>query len=68
MSDSAASVATLHARHLEALVRAGEIGQVRDAAEDFLHRYPYSGYCEHLETLTGVHRGQPSPNSFSSRN
>jgi hypothetical protein len=40
---------------IDALVQAGEIGQARDPAEDFLRLYPYSGYCQHNETLTGVH-------------
>jgi len=49
------------AARIEALVRAGEIGQARDAAEDFLRRYPYSGYCQHIETLTGVHPRPAEP-------
>jgi hypothetical protein len=34
---------------------ATEIGPACDAAEDFLRRSPYSGYCQHIERLTGVH-------------
>jgi hypothetical protein len=65
MSDPAAPLAPSQATppagaaaRIEALVRAGEIGQARDAAEDFLRLYPYSGYCQHIETLTGVHPGR----------
>lgn len=43
------------ALRIDTLVSAGDIGRARDAAEDFLRRYPYSGYCQHIETLTGVH-------------
>jgi hypothetical protein len=40
---------------IDALVRAGDIGRARDAAEEFLRLYPDSSYCQHIETLTGVH-------------
>ena len=43
------------AARVDALVQAGDIGRARDAAEEFLRRYPYSSYCQHIETLTGVH-------------
>ena len=43
------------ADRIDALVQAGDIGRARDAAEEFLRRYPYSSYCQHIETLTGVH-------------
>ena len=49
------------AARIDALVHAGEIGRARDLAEDFLHRYPLSGYCQHIETLTGVHPRPPIP-------
>jgi len=49
------------AARIDALVQAGEIGRARDLAEDFLHRYPLSGYCQHIETLTGVHPRPPIP-------
>jgi hypothetical protein len=43
------------AARVDALVQAGDIGRARDAAEEFLRRYPNSSYCQHIETLTGVH-------------
>ena len=43
------------ADRIDALVQAGDIGRARDAAEEFLRRYPSSSYCQHIETLTGVH-------------
>ena len=49
------------AARIDALVQAGEIGRARDLAEDFLHRYPLSSYCQHIETLTGVHPRPPIP-------
>jgi hypothetical protein len=49
------------AARIDALVRAGDIGRARDAAEEFLRRYPESGYCQHIETLTGVHPRPPLP-------
>jgi len=49
------------AARIDALVQAGDIGRARDAAEDFLRRYPYSSYCQHIETLTGVHPRPPIP-------
>lgn len=42
-------------------VVAGNIGRARDLAEDFLRRYPYGDYCQHIETLTGVHPRPPTP-------
>ena len=48
-------------RYIGALVATGDIGRARDAAEDFLRRYPTSGYCQHIETLTGVHPRPPIP-------
>jgi len=58
---SASSQETTAALRIDALVREGEIGRARDAAEDFLRLYPYSGYCQHIETLTGVHPRPPIP-------
>jgi TolA-binding protein len=49
------------AARVDALVQAGDIGRARDAAEDFLRRYPSSSYCQHIETLTGVHPRPPIP-------
>jgi hypothetical protein len=49
------------AERIDALVQAGDIGRARDAAEDFLRRYPHSSYCQHIETLTGVHPRPPIP-------
>ena len=49
------------ADRIDALVQAGDIGRARDAAEDFLRRYPHSSYCQHIETLTGVHPRPPIP-------
>ncbi len=49
------------ADRIDALVQAGDIGRARDAAEDFLRRYPNSSYCQHIETLTGVHPRPPIP-------
>jgi hypothetical protein len=49
------------ADRIDALVQAGDIGRARDAAEDFLRRYPSSSYCQHIETLTGVHPRPPIP-------
>ena len=49
------------AARVDALVQAGDIGRARDAAEDFLRRYPNSSYCQHIETLTGVHPRPPLP-------
>jgi len=43
------------ADRIDALVQAGDIGRARDAAEEFLRRYPSSSYCQHIETLTGIH-------------
>jgi len=43
------------ADRIDALVQTGDIGRARDAAEEFLRRYPFSSYCQHIETLTGVH-------------
>jgi hypothetical protein len=40
---------------IDALVQAGDIGRARDAADEFLRRYPTSSYCQKIETLTGVH-------------
>jgi hypothetical protein len=49
------------AARIDELVQAGEIGRARDLAEDFLHRYPLSSTCQHIETLTGVHPRPPIP-------
>jgi hypothetical protein len=49
------------AARIDALVQAGDIGRARDLAEDFLRLYPLSGYCQHIETLTGVHPRPPIP-------
>jgi TolA-binding protein len=49
------------AARIDALVRAGDIGRARDAAEEFLRLYPDSSYCQHIETLTGVHPRPPIP-------
>ena len=40
---------------IDALVHAGRIGPARDAAEQYLRRYPSGQYARHVETLTGVH-------------
>ena len=55
------SAEVVAAARIDALVQAGDIGRARDAAEDFLRRYPSSSYCEHIETLTGVHPRPPIP-------
>jgi hypothetical protein len=49
------------AARIDALVRAGEIGRARDLAEEFLRLHPLSSYCQHIETLTGVHPRPPIP-------
>jgi hypothetical protein len=49
------------ASRIDGLVQAGDIGRARDAAEEFLRRYPKSSYCQHIETLTGVHPRPPIP-------
>lgn len=43
------------ALRVDALVNANKIGLARDAAEDFLRRYPDSAHAVHVQTLTGVH-------------
>jgi hypothetical protein len=43
------------ALRVDAMVYADQIGLARDAAEDFLRRYPEGAYAEHIEVLTGVH-------------
>jgi hypothetical protein len=43
------------ALRVDALVFADQIGLARDAAEEFLLRYPEGTYAEHIEVLTGVH-------------
>jgi len=40
---------------VDALVFADQIGLARDAAEEFLLRYPEGAYAEHIQVLTGVH-------------
>jgi hypothetical protein len=49
------------AHRIDTLVATGDIGRARDLAEGFLRRCPYSGYCLHIETLTGVHPRPPIP-------
>jgi hypothetical protein len=49
------------AARIDALVQAGDIGRARDFAEEFLRLYPSSSYCQHIETLTGVHPRPPIP-------
>ena len=56
-----ASAEVVAAARIDALVQAGDIGRARDSAEDFLRRYPNSSYCQHIETLTGVHPRPPLP-------
>jgi hypothetical protein len=43
------------ALRVDALVTQGRIGIARDAAEEFLRRYPDSKRAQHIEMLTGVH-------------
>jgi hypothetical protein len=43
---------------VDALVYADQIGEARDAADDYLRRYPHGSHAEHIEVLTGVH---PTP-------
>jgi hypothetical protein len=43
------------ALRVDALVYADQVGLARDAAEDFLVRYPDSARAEHIQMLTGVH-------------
>ena len=43
------------ALRVDALVFAQRIGVARDAAEEFLRRYPRSDRAQHIEMLTGVH-------------
>jgi hypothetical protein len=49
------------ALRVDALVSAQRIGVARDAAEDFLRRYPYSPRAQHIEMLTGVHPRPSDP-------
>lgn len=48
------------ALRVDALVSAQRIGVARDAAEEFLRRFPHSPRAEHIEVLTGVHPRPPS--------
>ena len=50
------------ALRVDALVSAQRIGVARDAAEEFLRRYPHSPRAEHVEMLTGVHPHPSDPN------
>jgi hypothetical protein len=50
------------ALRVDALVSAQRIGLARDAAEEFLRRYPHSSRAEHIEVLTGVHPHPSDPN------
>lgn len=43
------------ALRVDALVNADQVGLARDAAEEFLRRYPDGLLAEHIEMLTGVH-------------
>ena len=43
------------ALRVDALVFADQIGLARDAAKEFLLRYPEGAYAEHIQVLTGVH-------------
>lgn len=43
------------ALRVDALVNADQVGLARDAAEEFLRRYPDGPHAEHIEILTGVH-------------
>ena len=49
------------ALRVDALVAAQRIGLARDAAEEFLRRYPHSQRAEHIEALTGVHPHPTDP-------
>ncbi|HET6150097.1 MAG TPA: hypothetical protein VFH68_21325 [Polyangia bacterium] len=49
------------ALRVDALVSAQRIGVARDAAEQFLRRYPRSPRAEHIEILTGVHPRPTDP-------
>ncbi len=49
------------ASRIDELVGAGSIGPARDAAEEFLQRYPDSKYAVHVQTLTGVHSRPVGP-------
>jgi hypothetical protein len=49
------------ALRVDALVLARRIGVARDAAEEFLSRYPRSARALHIEMLTGVHPHPSEP-------
>ena len=49
------------ALRVDALVVARRIGVARDAAEEFLRRYPRGPRAQHIEMLTGVHPRPPEP-------
>jgi hypothetical protein len=49
------------ALRVDALVAAQRIGLARDAAEEFLRRFPRSPRAEHIEVLTGVHPRPTDP-------
>ena len=49
------------ALRVDALVAAQRIGVARDAAEEFLRRYPRSARAQHIEILTGVHPRPTDP-------
>jgi outer membrane biosynthesis protein TonB len=49
------------ALRVDALVSAQRIGVARDAAEEFLRRYPHSPRAQHIEMLTGVHPRPTDP-------
>jgi hypothetical protein len=47
------------ALRVDALVFAQRIGLARDAAEEYLRRYPQGDRAQHIEMLTGVHPRPP---------
>jgi hypothetical protein len=49
------------ALRIDSLVKVGRIGAARDAAEQYLARYPKGSAGEHIERLTGVHPRPPIP-------
>jgi outer membrane protein assembly factor BamD (BamD/ComL family) len=49
------------ALRVDALVSAQRIGVARDAAEEFLRRFPQSPRVQHIEMLTGVHPRPTDP-------
>ena len=59
---SGALVEQRAALRVDALVFAQRIGLARDAAEEYLRRFPDGGAAQHIEMLTGVHPRPPIPN------